>query len=161
MKLRYSLLTLFGLTALIALELVTLKTDYIAVFFCTELFLECSVLVTTWGAFLLTGNVRQFTKGFSIAGWSYILFGVFTNINNSNYLETELAKLVADMIGHELRFFSIGSEVIDPTGHYFRLWFLWSVFNCGLVGGFAALRLNRVKVPKVASAVDAVESQGK
>ncbi len=164
MKLGFSLLTLFGLTTLVALELATLKTSYMAVFVGAELFVNCAILVTTWGAFLLTGKLRQYCKGFSVASWAFLLFTVFTNTHQNPYYESELAKFTAETIGHELIVRTLGvfdGDVIDPTGHYFQLWFLWSVFNFGLVGGLAALQLNTVGVLKVSIAVDPVESPSK
>lgn len=78
-------------------------------------------------------------------------------MDGGNYFKSELAKLAIETIGHQLNTTQF-DEVVDPTGYYFKLWFFWSIFNFGLLGGLAALQLNTVAVPKVSSDIDAIES---
>jgi len=148
MNLRISLLSLVGLTALIAFELATLKTDNVAAFICIEIVVHCLLFVTSWGAFLQVGKVRRFSMGYSVIGWAFIFGTVFTNLESNDYYKSELAKLAAETISQGLESVNSTNGVNTPSDHYFKLWFLWSMFNFSLLGGLSALRINPMTVSK-------------
>ncbi len=149
---RFSLLSLVGLIALVAFEVITLKTPSETRLVIVGYLVYASLLVATWGAFCGGGKFRQFCKGFAVLAWASVLYGIFVREESFvNFAVSPLAKLAAEFLEHpvptDLDPFS--SRNADRTEYlFFKIWNYWGILNAGVFGGFLALQ---IRVPMISA----------
>jgi hypothetical protein len=115
-----------------------------------DLIIKGLLLVATWGAVFANNSKRYFWRGFAIVGWAVVAESAFDRYES--YIEytsfvgqsTPINKCAAYWFGHQklLPQVSAGSDQgynLNTVGMFYRTWHLFSILNCGLLGGYMAL----------------------
>jgi hypothetical protein len=144
---KYSLLSLILLVALVAIELLCIKHPINIVMNSLIYLVSFFVLGATWGAFCLEGKLRQFCKGACVLAWAWILYAIFVRTEEmSRYPTTPLARYVWQHIEPGAVQDSLAARKLPGEDNrieldFIRTWTLLGILNAGLLGGILAIQI--------------------